>query len=335
MPWVVLANAAEEYTEWQVFALWVRAVLDACEGLPAEVAAEVETRSPDLFSRIASAVDNVALSRGSVAWEIVTDWVESNAFVRAKRERWLNAIRYFSSRSLSSMKAWSHWEDMHRQWREKKPETLPTYEVWVSAASAVGRLSNPESDAQKVLDSIRLVPEEKWQQMFDAFAELTTLCLWIEILLGAGKTGAELVAEELAVRYPRFDTCSIQNRPAAISSFAEWVLAHEPPFANAQQFLFALSYQTNGIRHTTQGVAMRHTAAVFGVAGILTGYHRLRTGEVRRTRTLRASLSRTFQRMIPQCPRAPRSRPSSPTVGPGVAASAAYLCRPGVRGRSS
>ena len=49
VPWVVLANAAEEYTEWQVFALWVRALLDACEGLPAEVAAEVATRSPDLF----------------------------------------------------------------------------------------------------------------------------------------------------------------------------------------------------------------------------------------------------------------------------------------------
>jgi len=36
VPWRLLANAAHEYTEWQVFALWLRAVLDVCEELPAE-----------------------------------------------------------------------------------------------------------------------------------------------------------------------------------------------------------------------------------------------------------------------------------------------------------
>ena len=232
--------------------------------------------------------------------------MESNAFVRAKRERWLNAIRYFSSRSLSSMKAWSHWEDMHRQWREKKPETLPTYEVWVSAASAVGRLPNPESDAQTVLDSIRLVPEETWRRMLDAFAELTTLCVWIEILLGAGQIGAEFVSEELAVRYPRFDTCGIPEPTGSGMStfFAESILTHRLPFANAQQFLFALSYQTK--QHPAYYARCSYAAQCRslwrGRRKPTTGYHRFRTGELRRTRALRASLSRTFQRMIPDVP---------------------------------
>jgi hypothetical protein len=58
-----------------------------------------------------------------------------------------------------SIKAWSYWEDVEREWCDEKPDTLPSYQRWMSATSAVGRLSNPESDAQKVLDSVRLFPE--------------------------------------------------------------------------------------------------------------------------------------------------------------------------------
>lgn len=244
VPWRLLTNAANGYTEWQVFALWLRAVLEFCEELPAEVANEVETRSPALLSQLESKLGTLERPRGSAAWEAVIDWAESTVFLDAKREKWLNAIRYFSSRSLLSMKAWSYWETVHRQWQDEAPESLPTYQEWASAISAVGRLSNPEADAQTVLDSIRQVPEARWQMMSDAFAELTALCLWIEIVLGTGQIGAALAARELNVRYPRFDTSSFQDSAFAVSAVTDWVIARESPFAGSQPPLSALAYHT-------------------------------------------------------------------------------------------
>jgi hypothetical protein len=90
-------------------ALWLRAVPDVCKGLPTEVALEIERRSPVLLSRIESSCGDTARPRGSIIWEDLTHWAESNVFVRAKRERWLDAIRHFSSKSLLPMKAWSYW----------------------------------------------------------------------------------------------------------------------------------------------------------------------------------------------------------------------------------
>jgi hypothetical protein len=244
VPWRLLANAADEYTEWQIFALWLRAVLNVCEVLPAEVANEVETRSPALLSQVQSRFDILAPPRGGAVWEAVNDWAESTVFVEAKRDRWLNAIRYFSSTSLSSMKAWSYWESIHRRCQEQKPEYLLTYPEWISATYAVRRLSNPEGDAQKVLDSIGMMPEARWQLMFEAFAELTALCLWIETVLGIGQMGAALVTRELKVRHPGFEISSIQNSGAAISGFMEWVIASEVPFVGSHLPLTALAYQT-------------------------------------------------------------------------------------------
>jgi len=244
VPWRLLASSADEYTEWQVFALWLRAALDVCEEQPADVANEVETRSPALLSHLKSELATLGRSRGSAAWAAVIDWAESNVFLEAKRQRWLNAIRYFSSRSLSSMKGWSYWETIHHQWQDEKPETLPTYQAWARATSAVSRLSDPESEAQKILASIRLIPRAAWQSMFDAFAELTALCLWIEIVLGTGQMGAALVARELEVRYPNFDISHIQNSGAAMPALTDWVIAYEVPFAGSRPPLSALAYQT-------------------------------------------------------------------------------------------
>lgn len=244
VPSRLLANAANEYTEWQVFALWLRAVLDIWEELPAEVANELETRSPALLSQIESQLGTLERPRGSAAWEAVIAWAESNVFAEAKRERWLNAIRYFSSRSLPSVKAWSYWESMHREWQDEKPESLPTYQEWAHATLAVGRLSNPESDAQKVLDSISQMSEARLQMMSDAFAELTALCLWIETVLGTEQMGTALVARELKVRHPGFDVSIIQSSAVAISAFVQWVIANEAPFAGSQPPLSVLAYYT-------------------------------------------------------------------------------------------
>jgi len=68
-----------------------------------------------------------------VAWEDIRCWAEMNVFLSARREGWLDAIRYFSDMSLCSMKAWSHWERMDAVWRRSPPRQFPTPQEWDSA----------------------------------------------------------------------------------------------------------------------------------------------------------------------------------------------------------
>ena len=52
VPWKRLAEAADEYTDWQVFTLWLRAVVEAAGSIPAMVVQEMESRTPRLLERI-------------------------------------------------------------------------------------------------------------------------------------------------------------------------------------------------------------------------------------------------------------------------------------------
>ena len=52
VPWKRLAEAADEYTDWQVFTLWLRAVVAAAGSIPAMVAQEMESKTPRLLERI-------------------------------------------------------------------------------------------------------------------------------------------------------------------------------------------------------------------------------------------------------------------------------------------
>ena len=57
VPWKRMAQAAEEYTDWHVFTLWLRAVVEAAGNIPAMVAREVESRTPQLLGRIRPAIE--------------------------------------------------------------------------------------------------------------------------------------------------------------------------------------------------------------------------------------------------------------------------------------
>src|ERR1051326_2053803 len=131
--WKLLLETAENYTEWQVFSLWLRAVVDAAQGLPATVIQEMDSRAPGFLDGLHPTLD-VEFARGARAgtrtWQDISLWADMNMFIEAKRGGWLDAVRHFSSMSLRSMKAWSHWEDVDRRWRKATPEELPGLERW-------------------------------------------------------------------------------------------------------------------------------------------------------------------------------------------------------------
>ena len=181
--WRRLAAVADEYTEWQVFGLWVRAVVEATGSIPAMVAQEMESRTPLLLAGIAPDLDAAVRNGGGPGartWEDVSRWTEMNFFIAAKQAGWLDAVRYFSSMSLSSMQAWSHWENVDKEWRGTAPMQFPSYPQWRSDVAAVARLANPDSTAQQVLDAVRSVSEAEWRNLLQGFSGLMTfsLCGW-------------------------------------------------------------------------------------------------------------------------------------------------------------
>lgn len=249
VPWKRLADAAEEYTDWQVFTLWLRAVVEAAGNIPAMVAEEMESRTPQLLGRIHPAAVDAAVQNGNGAgsriWHDVSGWVETNIFIGAARAGWLEAVRYFSSISLRSMKAWSHWEDIDRQWRAAAPQHFPNYEQWQSGVSAVARLSNPGSIAQQVLDAVRSVSEAEWSKLLNGFSDLMAFSLWLELVLDIDGPTSDLVSKELADRYSGFNPSRAIRSKAVVRALNQWALDRDLGIADQERMLAALSFHVS------------------------------------------------------------------------------------------
>jgi hypothetical protein len=261
VPWKRLAAAADEYTDWQVFTLWLRAVVDAASSIPAMVAQEMESRTPQLLGRIRPGVE-AAVKNGNGAgtriWQDVSLWAEMNIFIAAKQAGWLDAIRYYSSMSLRSMKAWSFWEDIDKQWRDATPTQFPTYAQWQCEVAAMARLSNPDNVAQQVLDSVRGVSEAEWSKRLHRFSDLIAFSLWIELVLDIKGPTSGLISKELAERYGGFSLShSTMGSKEVVRALNEWVLDHALGIADQKQMLAALSFH---VSHHPAYPAMRSYA---------------------------------------------------------------------------
>jgi hypothetical protein len=116
VPWTTLATAVEQANEWETFALWLRAVVDAARKIPPVVERELETKAPGFIkavrSEMASVLDGDA--PGHELWNLAYDWGVVNIFGEPHRDGWLDAVHYFSSMSLPYMKAWVHWERVNK-----------------------------------------------------------------------------------------------------------------------------------------------------------------------------------------------------------------------------
>ena len=246
--WKRLAAAADEYTEWQVFGLWLRAVVQAAGKIPVMVAQEMESRAPQLLDRIRPNVEAAFNGNdpGVRIWHDVSLWAEMNVLIAARRGGWLDAVRYFSSMSLHSMKAWSYWEDIDTEWRAATPRRFPTYAQWQAEVAAVVRLSNPASTAQQVLDAVRGMPEAKWNALFREFSELMAFSLWIELLIDMEGPSSEVVSRELGDRYSGFILSrDVVGSKEVVRALNEWAIEHVLAIADQKQLLAALSFHVS------------------------------------------------------------------------------------------
>jgi hypothetical protein len=260
VPWKRLAKAADEYTDWEVFALWLRAVVEAARSIPATVVQELDSRTPRLLGRVrrdvAADVKN-GDGPGARVWQEVSRRVETHIFVAAKRAGWLDAVRYYSSVSLRYMKAWSHWEEIDRQWRAATPKQFPTFAQWQFDVAAVARLSNPASPAQEVLDAVRGISDAEWTKLLHSFSDLITFSLWMELVLDIEGPTSALVSKELADRYSGFSFSRTLGSKAAARALNDWALDHALAIADQKQMLAALSFH---VTHYPAYPAMRSYA---------------------------------------------------------------------------
>jgi hypothetical protein len=259
--WKRLAAAADEYTDWQVFGLWLRAVVDAAGSVPAMVAREMESRTPQLLARISPDLDAAAGidgGPGAKVWQDVGLWAEINVFIAAKQARWLDAIRYFSSMSLRSMKAWSYWESIDKQWRQSTPKQFPSYTQWQCEVAAVTRLSNPDSTAQQVLASVQELSEAEWSHLLSRFTDLMAFSLWMELVLDIEGPTSVLVSTELGERHRGFSfPRGTRGSKEVVRALNGWALKHELAVAGQKQMLAALSFH---VSHHPAYPAMRRYA---------------------------------------------------------------------------
>jgi len=259
VPWPRLAKAADEYTDWHVFALWARAMVEAANNVPPIVQSEIEQRAPGAFRTLHSKVTatvNRGAHPGIVAWEEVICWAEMKVFLAAKRGGWLDALRYFSAMSLRSMQAWSHWERVDADWRVSPPGKLPTLCEWEGLVASVSRLSNAECAAQRTLDTMRTMRKSDWDTLLATFTHLNAFCQWIEVMLEAQKTMSDQLRKELLKRYPGF---SLVGRRVAFKDAARylrtWVLSDDMPGVKGTWVLAALSFC---LRHHPEYGAVRN-----------------------------------------------------------------------------
>jgi hypothetical protein len=259
--WQRLAAVADEYTEWQVFGLWVRAVVEATGGVPAMVAEEMESRAPLLLARVRPDLDAAVRNGsgpGARIWEDVSLWTEMNFFIAAKRAGWLDAVRYFSSMSLRSMQAWSHWENVDKEWRGIAPVQFPSYPQWRSEVAAVARLANPDSTAQQVLDSVRSISEVEWKKLLHGFSGLMTFSLWMELVLDIEGPNSRLISKELAEKFGGFSLPRrMKNSKDIVRALNLWATEHSLAIAGQEQMLAALSFH---VSHQPEYPAMRRYA---------------------------------------------------------------------------
>ncbi len=245
VPWKTLAATVEDYTDWEVFTLWLRAVVAASRRLPAGFVREMDSRGhlfiehrlPGLEKDLRAAADP-----GTEIWQAVSSWAEMNVFLVPRRAGWLDAVRYFSSSSIRSMVGWSHWETMDQQWRAVAPQEFPTFAQWQCEVAGLTTLHRSNRLAQQVLETVRRLPQPQWTRYLIEFFDLIAFLVWMELVLDVERSASGLVARELAQRYRGFELATSCGPKQAVRTLYRWDTEHRLADSNRRELLAALGF---------------------------------------------------------------------------------------------
>jgi hypothetical protein len=224
VPWPQLMQFVEDSLRWEEFSLWIRAVVNAANGVPPVVEQELESRIPGFLARVREELES-ADEVGERAWNLVGAWIATHVLLQPKVEGWLNAVNFYSSRTMTYMKFWEHWERMTREWRTNPPADWPSYQRWQNDVAAVTQLRNPDGEPQRILDAMLSVPAAEWERMLSQYRDIVVFGVWMELVLDLEGPQSPVVARALAAQYPGF-AFSSGDLPStvAVRELLAWVI---------------------------------------------------------------------------------------------------------------
>ena len=85
IPWPQLMQVVEESLRWEVFVLWIRAVVNAAEGVPPVIERELESRMPGFLARVQEELET-AREVGERLWNLVGAWISTHVLLQPKVE---------------------------------------------------------------------------------------------------------------------------------------------------------------------------------------------------------------------------------------------------------
>lgn len=129
VPYDAFARAARKYVGWEVFALWIRAVLQFEDEVPPVARKALQARCASLLKDEGPVVESALLSRR------LDEWVHGRTFARAHREGWFEAVLFYSLRDPTLKYAYAYQEQCEREWASRRPSRYPKFEAWVRSAS--------------------------------------------------------------------------------------------------------------------------------------------------------------------------------------------------------
>ena len=198
VPWPEVASACERMAKWRSFSLWVRAVVEAEQALPAWLASVVEERCPAFMQsrRTTAGIDSL--------WLDLNEWIDHRFFGNAVQAAWLQALHYYCGRMAASEYAWQYWTRMDDEWRANRSARYPTFAEWHAKIEASSQSPSP----------VGLAAQQ--------YVEWEALSFWVRSLVEAAREIPGVVRITLDEKCPGFIEHVMALRPLP-SSDPQWL----------------------------------------------------------------------------------------------------------------
>lgn len=128
-----LDSAIRDFIYWRAFSYWVRLAVDH-NGLGSQVIAILNERCPGFLVYMES-YEKAHPEERSFLWLRLITWIDEHVFASAKAESWRHALGYYAARDPLMGRLEKYWARCDEEWKIRKPEPLPNFEVWHRAAS--------------------------------------------------------------------------------------------------------------------------------------------------------------------------------------------------------
>jgi hypothetical protein len=129
-----LSQAIEDYTTWQGFALWVRAIEEVEGKIPEHVAEVLRNRCPG-FLDYEQEYRETHPHEPPFRWMRLIEWVHRNVFRYAQDEGWFHALGFYAFREARLKRIVDYWRHCETEWKMHRPAGYPPFEEWFKQAT--------------------------------------------------------------------------------------------------------------------------------------------------------------------------------------------------------